>query len=147
MESKEPPRGKPTPKDDSKKSGALSTVSKSKSEEAMASSIKCPQKPEKDVRFASNTVEIKEKLAKEHSKDSSDGIHTSPKTSRKYFTNWRHACDKTKDRTKELLKRWRTLPETDVPPDDLHLQNNSVEAKHEKGGWSVHVWSEYFYSG
>lgn len=66
---------------------------------------------------------------------------SSPKVSRKYFTNWRQACDKTKDKTKELLKRWRTLPETEGVETPMQAAGNSEEDKH--GGWSVHVWTTW----
>lgn len=61
--------------------------------------------------------------------------------SRKYFTNWRQACDKTKDKTKELLKRWRTLPEAEAAENQMQATGNHEFEKHH--GWSVHVWSEY----
>ncbi|KAL4716209.1 hypothetical protein ACJJTC_004703 [Scirpophaga incertulas] len=66
---------------------------------------------------------------------------TSPKVSRKYFTNWRQACDKTKDKTKELLKRWRTLPEAEAAEAQMQEAGNSDDKK--THGWSVHVWSKY----
>lgn len=62
------------------------------------------------------------------------------KIPRKFITTWRMACDKTKDRTKELLKRWRTLPEGSVdtpsspPPNAVPLEQNN---------WSVHVWGKF----
>lgn len=137
------------------------TISKSRSEEAVHSSAKCPiSKPEKDVRFAATPTEIvldKPQYDKEAnrakpsnksgetSRDSSSesrGGSGSPKVSRKYFTNWRQACDKTKDRTKELLKRWRTLPETDIL-DEFCVKEPHIDDKMSKGqGWSVHVWSK-----
>lgn len=85
--------------------------------------------------------------ASEGSKDSverqdSKGISlASPKVSRKYFTNWRQACDKTKDKTKELLKRWRTLPESESGEAPMQAAGNSEEEKHH--GWSVHVWTTW----
>ncbi|XP_050355170.1 uncharacterized protein LOC126776579 [Nymphalis io] len=65
----------------------------------------------------------------------------SPKVSRKYFTNWKQACDKTKDKTKELLKRWRTLPEAEGAEDQMQAAGQSEEEKHH--GWSVHVWTTW----
>nr|CAD7408640.1 unnamed protein product [Timema cristinae] len=62
----------------------------------------------------------------------------SPRVPRKFIANWRHACDRTRDRTKELLKRWRTLPESEegsFKDQDYDKDNQS------HGGWSVHVWA------
>ncbi|CAB3233385.1 unnamed protein product [Arctia plantaginis] len=72
--------------------------------------------------------------------DSKSTSLSSPKVSRKYFTNWRQACDKTKDKTKELLKRWRTLPESDGVETPMQAAGNSEEDK--QRGWSVHVWND-----
>lgn len=95
---------------------------------------------EKDLKFKDNKS-VKEMIERQ---DSRSSIH-SPKVPRKYFTNWRHACDKTKDRTKELLKRWRTLPESDDHPEDE--EHSSGDKEQSKGhGWSVHVWSNCFIS-
>lgn len=77
-------------------------------------------------------------LYRQDSKSTSLG---SPKVSRKYFTNWKQACDKTKDRTKELLKRWRTLPESEAVDGQMQPAEAVEEEKHP--GWSVHVWSKY----
>ncbi|CAK1593953.1 unnamed protein product [Parnassius mnemosyne] len=66
---------------------------------------------------------------------------SSPKVSRKYFTNWKQACDKTKDKTKELLKRWRTLPEAEGSEGHMQEAGHSEEEKHH--GWSVHVWTTW----
>ncbi|CAG2058029.1 unnamed protein product [Timema podura] len=64
----------------------------------------------------------------------------SPRVPRKFIANWRHACDRTRDRTKELLKRWRTLPESEegsFKDQDYDKDNQS------HGGWSVHVWATW----
>ncbi|CAH2054387.1 unnamed protein product, partial [Iphiclides podalirius] len=79
----------------------------------------------------------KETLERQDSKSTS---LASPKVSRKYFTNWKQACDKTKDKTKELLKRWRTLPEAESSEGHMEEAGHSKEEKHH--GWSVHVWSK-----
>ncbi|KAJ2954756.1 hypothetical protein O0L34_g3059 [Tuta absoluta] len=73
--------------------------------------------------------------------DSKSTSLTSPKVSRKYFTNWRQACDKTKDKTKELLKRWRTLPESETGEEQMQAPGQSDEEK--QRGWSVHVWTTW----
>ena len=57
------------------------------------------------------------------------------------MTHWKQACDKTKDKTKELLKRWKTLPEAEGTEHQMQDAAQSKEEKHH--GWSVHVWSEY----
>lgn len=63
----------------------------------------------------------------------SEGIN-SPKVNKKFIENWRHACDRTKDRTKELLKKWRTLPNEPGYETD--------QSEDEGKGWSEHVWSK-----
>jgi hypothetical protein len=63
----------------------------------------------------------------------------SPRIPRKFIANWRQACDRTKDRTKELLKRWRTLPESEIA-------NAAAVARAQQDkdhGWSVHVWGKF----
>lgn len=71
-----------------------------------------------------------------------DGHHKVPN---KIIANWRHACDRTRDRTRDLLKRWRTLPEFD-PSASSPTAGGSVGQKTEslqrESGWSVHVWSK-----
>ncbi|GFG39135.1 hypothetical protein Cfor_10614, partial [Coptotermes formosanus] len=63
----------------------------------------------------------------------------SPRIPRKFIANWRQACDRTKDRTKELLKRWRTLPESEIANAAA-----AARAQQEKDhGWSVHVWATW----
>ncbi|XP_072933339.1 uncharacterized protein [Epargyreus clarus] len=84
--------------------------------------------------------------ASESSKDTFDrqdsrSTTLSPKVSRKYFTNWKQACDKTKDKTKELLKRWRTLPEAEASEGQMQSTPQGDEDKHH--GWSVHVWTTW----
>ncbi|KOB77064.1 Uncharacterized protein OBRU01_04591 [Operophtera brumata] len=58
--------------------------------------------------------------------DSKTASVTSPKVSRKYFTNWKQACDKTKDKTKELLKRWRTLPESEIGDEGMETPGHTT---------------------
>ncbi|XP_068619686.1 uncharacterized protein [Battus philenor] len=84
--------------------------------------------------------------ASESSKDTFDrqdskSTTLSPKVSRKYFTNWKQACDKTKDKTKELLKRWRTLPEAESS--EAHMQEAGQSSEEKNHGWSVHVWTTW----
>ncbi|KAE8736545.1 hypothetical protein FOCC_FOCC018000, partial [Frankliniella occidentalis] len=78
------------------------------------------------------------------------GAPGSPKVPHKFISNWKHACDKTRDRTRDLLKRWRTAPEG--------LEHGAAAARmasgsgagqpdgaapHGQGGWSVHVWATW----
>lgn len=68
------------------------------------------------------------------------------KVPHKFITNWRQACDRTKDKTKDLLKRWRTLPEIET---DVGKRSDTLSEKDdshiESCGWSVHVWSKYIF--
>ncbi|XP_066152883.1 uncharacterized protein [Euwallacea fornicatus] len=68
---------------------------------------------------------------------------SSLKVPHKIIANWKSACDKTKDKTKDLLKRWRTLPEieTDVTKSQSSLEEKSDD--HHESGWSVHVWTTW----
>ncbi|XP_076262057.1 uncharacterized protein LOC143197448 [Rhynchophorus ferrugineus] len=66
------------------------------------------------------------------------------KVPHKIIANWRSACDKTKDKTKDLLKRWRTLPE--IEAENVAKSVNQSEVKKEtqsESGWSVHVWTTW----
>lgn len=58
------------------------------------------------------------------------------KVPRKFIANWRQACDRTRDRTKDLLKKWRTTAS------NVDEQPGSSTAELEQANWSVHVWSE-----
>ncbi|XP_011702085.1 PREDICTED: uncharacterized protein LOC105458464 [Wasmannia auropunctata] len=61
------------------------------------------------------------------------------KVPRKFITNWRQACDRTRDRTKDLLKRWRT---TSSHVDELAVAPVAApELEHPS--WSVHVWTTW----
>ncbi|XP_046972322.1 uncharacterized protein LOC124539044 [Vanessa cardui] len=91
----------------------------------------------RERRLSRASESSRDTLERQDSKSSS----LSPKVSRKYFTNWKQACDKTKDKTKELLKRWRTLPEAEGAEDQMQAAGNSEEEKHH--GWSVHVWTTW----
>ncbi|XP_046436589.1 uncharacterized protein [Neodiprion pinetum] len=66
-----------------------------------------------------------------------DEKHSPSRVPRKFITNWRQACDRTKDRTKELLKRWRTIP----GQEDGFNEPPAKEIDHP--GWSVHVWTTW----
>ncbi|CAH1399006.1 unnamed protein product [Nezara viridula] len=81
-------------------------------------------------------------LVKKDSFREPKGVEGSPRQQRKFLTTWRMACDKTKDRTKDLLKKWRTMPEAAIDEESseplVELQPNSGEH-----GWSVHVWATW----
>lgn len=63
------------------------------------------------------------------------------KVPHKIISNWKSACDRTKDKTKDLLKRWRTLPEIEAQKlDECNKKNDTTPQ--ERCGWSVHVWSK-----
>lgn len=100
-------------------------------------------KSEKDVHFAKSTVKIKsDKFDGDSVKSNSDA---SLKVPNKIIANWRQACDRTRDRTRDLLKRWRTLPEYEAVQNDPTKKtvNNleKTDSHTTESGWSVHVWS------
>ncbi|XP_054003707.1 uncharacterized protein LOC128889769 [Hylaeus anthracinus] len=61
------------------------------------------------------------------------------KVPRKFITNWRQACDRTRDKTKDLLKRWRTVSTAVDEIVDPPVPNKQLE----RPGWSVHVWTTW----
>ncbi|XP_032689476.1 uncharacterized protein LOC116852852 [Odontomachus brunneus] len=62
------------------------------------------------------------------------------KVPRKFITNWRQACDRTRDRTKDLLKRWRT---TASNVEELRGPPSVAVPELEQPSWSVHVWTTW----
>ncbi|XP_076297534.1 uncharacterized protein LOC143217298 isoform X1 [Lasioglossum baleicum] len=62
------------------------------------------------------------------------------KVPRKFITNWRQACDRTRDRTKDLLKRWRTAPSN---VDEVIVDAPILNKQLDHPGWSVHVWTTW----
>lgn len=93
-------------------------------------------KSEKDVHFA-KTSGVDNQHKHQH-------VDASLKVPHKIIANWRQACDRTRDRTRDLLKRWRTLPEFEGGENDSSKKNGEGESKsvHAESGWSVHVWSK-----
>ncbi|KAL3289590.1 hypothetical protein HHI36_023003 [Cryptolaemus montrouzieri] len=87
-----------------------------------------------------NSIHFKEEQDADNQKGHVDG---SAKVPHKIISNWKHACDKTKDKTKDLLKRWRTLPEIEIEP--LKIAENHVEKEKipSDSGWSVHIWTTW----
>ena len=88
----------------------------------------------------------------------------SPTPGNKMFKTWRQMGDKTKSKTRDILKRWQTMNNGQASedslqgPDDLSDMSGSTESGVGSGGvygrhskskkknsWSVHVWSEYIY--
>ncbi|KAF3427518.1 hypothetical protein E2986_09550 [Frieseomelitta varia] len=61
------------------------------------------------------------------------------KVPRKFIANWRQACDRTRDRTKDLLKRWRTVS---ANVDEI-VSDPASNKQLEHPGWSVHVWTTW----
>lgn len=111
-----------------------SSIKSTKSLEKNINSSTGSLRSEKDVHFAKDTL-----TSKSVSPD-----HTLT-VSHKIITNWRNACSKTKDRTKDLLKRWRTLPEYEDEDNKKKMSNldNKGECHQNGSGWSVHVWSNF----
>lgn len=68
-----------------------------------------------------------------------------PKVPHKIIANWKHACDRTRDRTRDLLKRWRTLPEFEGVhnADNVPTPLQKTDSQTECSGWSVHVWTTW----
>lgn len=68
------------------------------------------------------------------------------KSARKFFTTWRTACDKTKDKTRELLKRTLSWKGQDYSvPAELTVSQEETKARMSntsQRGWSVHIWSK-----
>ncbi|KZC09062.1 PREDICTED: uncharacterized protein LOC107187163 [Dufourea novaeangliae] len=61
------------------------------------------------------------------------------KVPRKFIVNWRQACDRTRDRTKDLLKRWRTVSANVDEVVGVPVTNKQPDHP----GWSVHVWTTW----
>ncbi|KAF5303887.1 hypothetical protein FQR65_LT08081 [Abscondita terminalis] len=95
-------------------------------------------KSDKDVHFANSPVKEKpsEKL---DSSSLKSGLDPSSKVPHKFIANWKQACDRTRDRTRDLLKRWRTLPECEENAKDSDKCSTSGDGC----GWSVHVWTTW----
>ncbi|XP_065210961.1 calexcitin-2-like [Planococcus citri] len=76
--------------------------------------------------------------------DTSDDVD---KSARKFFTTWRTACDRTKDKTRELLKRtlsWKgqdysVTNDLNTCMEDTNMSTNTTSQR----GWSVHIWTTW----
>jgi len=108
--------------------------------ESRSGSIKDPMYyPENDGTSSGGGEQDKSQRSSLGSQEISLDDSNALKVPRKFITNWRQACDRTRDRTKDLLKRWRT---TSSNVDDLAIAP-VVAPELEQPNWSVHVWSEY----
>lgn len=93
-------------------------------------------KSDKDVHFAKTSI-------RSRTSGSDKYVDASLKVPHKIIANWRQACDRTRDRTRDLLKRWRTLPEFEAAESGPNKKIGEGEEKcvQAESGWSVHVWS------
>lgn len=94
-----------------------------------------------DKRKDSDKINDKENKEKNVEKENRPSMG-SPRIPRKFINNWRQACDRTRARTSELIKKWRTLPESgsDIEREsDGETKSDDQEKGH---GWSVHVWGK-----
>lgn len=94
-------------------------------------------KSDKDVHFGN--LSFKDKSDKHETGSQKGNIDASVKVPHKFIANWRQACDRTRDRTRDLLKRWRTLPECEENSKSTDKTSDSEE----RCGWSVHVWTTW----
>ncbi|KAI5747036.1 hypothetical protein M8J77_010400 [Diaphorina citri] len=74
---------------------------------------------------------------------------TSPKTPKRIISTWKTVCDKSKDRTRELIKKWKT---GEADSRDQGSDGTRKEEETDGGGgggvrsektWSVHVWATW----
>lgn len=95
------------------------------------------------IKHEKNSIHFKSDNLNETDNQKIQQHDASLKVPHKIIQNWRQACDRTKDKTKDLLKRWRTLPEIEA---ENAKQQDSMSEKNdshtESCGWSVHVWSK-----
>ncbi|XP_022901293.1 uncharacterized protein [Onthophagus taurus] len=113
-------------------SQSRSSIKSTKSIEKAINSSTGSLRADKDVHFGKESVKS---ISPDHSAT----------VSHKIIANWRNACSKTKDRTKDLLKRWRTLPEyEDAEGHKKKIGALEKDETHRNGsGWSVHVWTTW----
>ncbi|CAH0562000.1 unnamed protein product [Brassicogethes aeneus] len=124
-------------------SGCVEETSKTSRE----NSIKELGKSETSLKSTGSKNSIQFKTQNSHEGDNQklnpDGTVKVP---HKIIANWRHACDRTKDKTKDLLKRWRTLPEIESEHSmkkNAQGDSDKEESQTESCGWSVHVWTTW----
>lgn len=92
------------------------------------------------VHFAKSSS-IKSRTSDTDNQQQKQQLDASLKVPHKIISNWRQACDRTRDRTRDLLKRWRTLPEFEAGENGAENKNGHKDVQAESG-WSVHVWSK-----
>lgn len=63
------------------------------------------------------------------------------KSARKFFTTWKSACDKTKDKTRELLKRTLSWKGQDYSISETR-ESHEEQKTNSNRGWKVHIWSK-----
>lgn len=91
-----------------------------------------------------NTLDIRHKRQRNSSFSvRSDNTFEEVDKSRKFFMTWRSACDKTRDKTKELLKRTLSWKGHEYSVNELDSNDESTSHNNPQG-WSIHVWSEYW---
>ncbi|XP_017893647.1 uncharacterized protein LOC108633133 [Ceratina calcarata] len=101
---------------------------------------------EGSVGVGAATTEIDTATATERSRSSAGsqdlGLEDNAlKVPRKFIVNWRQACDRTRDKTKDLLKRWRTVSSN--VDDIVNVPVTAADKELEHPGWSVHVWTTW----
>ncbi|KAG8320340.1 uncharacterized protein LOC124352855 [Homalodisca vitripennis] len=106
--------------------------------------------PQRKLSAAIEAVKRSSLCSQEAEADTASQVSDSTRVPRKFISTWRQACDRTKDRTKELLKRWRTLPEGNVEMMVAAATGNSSDSPASRAtptdnphNWSVHVWASY----
>lgn len=72
-----------------------------------------------------------------------------PQAPKRIMSTWKSVCDKSKDRTRELIKKWKSGGEGG---DESRDGDSDVISREESGGggnngkgektWTVHVWSK-----
>ena len=80
----------------------------------------------------------------------------SPMTGSKIVKTVKQMGDKTRTKTRDILKRWQTMnngqmsEDSMIGPDDISDLSGSTDSAYmypakKKGTWSVHVWSKYYF--
>ncbi|KAK4307669.1 hypothetical protein Pmani_020592 [Petrolisthes manimaculis] len=109
----------------------------------------------KDVRDSSHSRSVPEgaTAAASAGPASSASGGNSPMSGNKIVKTWRVMGDRTRSKTKDILKRWQTMNNGQTSEDSLGgldefsdiSGSTDSERGHrgKKGTWSVHVWSKY----
>lgn len=133
--------------DDTSKSSRDNSIKDLGTSQTSLKSTKSVDKTSTGSGSAKNSIQFKTQNS--HDNDNQK-VHpdASLKVPHKIIANWRQACDRTKDKTKDLLKRWRTLPEIEAENamKKSGIDMEKEESQTESCGWSVHVWSKFIVS-